>query len=138
MQDFIITQLSISILVDQVEEPGDLLVNIARAKRMHEFDEAIKSDSLRLLIHFLSNVVEELLDDHCIFKLQLREAIIHQRAQIDARTLDLHIRKVLQVPRRLLLFLLFALARGLLFGGVRGLGRRSLLRDLKVLARCML
>ena len=92
---------------------------------MHEVDEAVKGDPLRLLVHLLSNILKELLDHHSILELQLREAIVHQGSQVDAGPLNLHVREILQIPCSLLL--LFLLDRGLfLCGGFRRADSRFL------------
>ena len=36
---------------------------------MHEVNEAVKRDPLRLLVHLLSNILKELLDHHSILEL---------------------------------------------------------------------
>ena len=89
---------------------------------MDKLYETVKGDPLCLLVHFFSDVLEKLLNDHGIFKFQLREAIVHQSFQIDSCTFNFHMAKVLQVARRLSLLLFFHFL--LFLGGYRGGYRR--------------
>ena len=100
MKDFIKTELPITILINQVEKALNLRLNVFRAKRGHHVDEAVEGDSVRLPINLLPNILEQLLNHHSVFKLQLRKPIIHQSPQVNASPIDLNVREILKVSGR--------------------------------------